>query len=381
MAGISKAADSMESRKGRIDHLDSCRGIAACMVVASHSLQSVDMNKSMEPIRIGLGHLPVLFFFLLSGFVLGRSLGKNEASIQEFVKYSIRRIFRLYPALIMVVLIAFVLSHWMTLPLPELLPIAPSIKNNINWMGQVSTIHQLLENVLLIQRGLDIPIWTIKVEIVCSLLLPLIIWVCLNKRWLQLLMLIVLYLYSTPLINILFHNPNNDLNAFESSRYLYLFFAGYLLNLYKNLFHEINGAHTVTIISSSIAVLVMQLYFQRGSDVISAIALCFMLFALIPCRNTTLKKILLHKWLVLVGAMSYSIYLLHAPILCFLISNVLDADFYKHILFIKIIGIFGAVCFLSIAFGYFLFSLIEVPCNSFGHHLSALYGKTFKSKI
>ena len=331
--------------------------------------------------RIGLGHLPVLFFFLLSGFVLGRSLGKTEASIQAFIKYTIRRIFRLYPALIIVLLIAFVMARWLTLPLPESLPITQGIKNNINWMGQVSTFHQFLENVLLIQRGLDIPIWTIKVEIVCSLLLPLIIWICLKKRWLQLLMLIVLFLYSTPLVNILVHNPNNDLNAFESSRYLYLFFAGYLLNLYKNLFHEMNGAHTMIIISSAITVLVMQLYLQRGSDVISAIALCFMLFALIPCRNTTIKKILLHKWLVLVGAMSYSIYLLHAPILCFLISNVLGADFYKHILFFKVIGMFGAVCFLSIAFGYFLFSLIEGPCNAFGHHLSALYGKTFKSKI
>ena len=381
MTEISKAADSIESSKGRIDHLDSCRGIAACMVVASHSLQSVDMNKSLEPVRIGLGHLPVLFFFLLSGFVLGRSLGKNEASIQAFVKYTIRRIFRLYPALIMVLLIAFVMARWLALPLAENLPITQGIKNNINWMGQVSTIHQFLENTLLIQRGLDVPIWTIKVEVVCSLLLPLIIWICLNKRWLQLLMLIVLYVYSTPLINTLFHNPNNDLNSFESSRYLYLFFAGYLLNLYKNLFHEISGSHTMIIISSAIAVLVMQLYFQRGSDVISAIALCFMLFVLIPCRNTTLKKILLHKWLVLVGAMSYSIYLLHAPILCFLISNVFGADFYKHMLFIKVAGMFGAVCFLSIAFGYFLFSLIEVPCNSFGHHLSTLYGKAIKSKI
>lgn len=357
----------------RIDHLDSCRGIAACMVVASHSVQAVDVYKSLEPIRIGLGHFPVLFFFLLSGFVLGRSLKENTASIQILIKYAIRRIFRLYPALIIVLIIAFLLAQYMVLPLPVLLPIAQSIKNNISWMGQVTTVHQLLENGLLMQRGLDIPIWTIKVEIVCSLLLPTIIWISLDIRWLQLMILFLLYLYSTPLTNIVLNISNNDLNIFESSRYLYLFFSGYLLNIYEKKLQGVNRLNSNIILLFSIAVLATQLYINIGSELISAIACCLLLSILIPCNNAKLKKILLNKRLVQLGGISYSIYLLHAPILCFVISNVLSPDFYDHIIWIRIVGMFGIVCFLSIASGYFLFKVVEVPCNAYGHHLSDLF--------
>jgi len=82
----------------RIEHLDSLRGVAALAVLFGHSIGCFKGDKYGEFIYSITAHSAVVFFFLLSGFVLSRSLERNDAlSTVGMIAYGIRRLFRLIP--------------------------------------------------------------------------------------------------------------------------------------------------------------------------------------------------------------------------------------------------------------------------------------------
>jgi len=78
---------------GRLHHLDAIRGIAALSVAVGHVLGTFPNFEFWTPI---LGRPAVTLFFLLSGYVLGKSLSGSEGNpMVDFVSYSVRRVFRL----------------------------------------------------------------------------------------------------------------------------------------------------------------------------------------------------------------------------------------------------------------------------------------------
>lgn len=110
---------------GRLNHLDSIRGIAACVVVMFHCwlLTSDAFRNSLNTLSTALhsvpdlvlyglekvlrsGHPAVMVFFVLSGFVLACSLGKKQT---PYVGYAVKRFFRIYPVFIVAVLASYVL--------------------------------------------------------------------------------------------------------------------------------------------------------------------------------------------------------------------------------------------------------------------------------
>jgi peptidoglycan/LPS O-acetylase OafA/YrhL len=77
-----------------VPRLEALRGVAAISVVAYHAVgQFVDTNVT--------GMAPVVMFFVLSGFVLARSLANDHRPL-EFLQH---RVFRLLPAATAVVLL------------------------------------------------------------------------------------------------------------------------------------------------------------------------------------------------------------------------------------------------------------------------------------
>ena len=81
-----------------LPRLESLRGLAALWVVGFHSF-----NQFVDTAVTGIA--PVALFFVLSGFVLARSLSNNP-DLLTFLRH---RIFRLFPAAIAVVLLFSVL--------------------------------------------------------------------------------------------------------------------------------------------------------------------------------------------------------------------------------------------------------------------------------
>jgi len=94
---------------GRLHHLDAIRGIAAMSVLLGHSyFASHDV-----PWEIMLQRPAVTLFFILSGYVLSKSLMKSCGHpLVNGLSYCVRRFFRLYPAIFGAVILSAILAKF-----------------------------------------------------------------------------------------------------------------------------------------------------------------------------------------------------------------------------------------------------------------------------
>jgi len=100
----------MENKTGYIPYLDGCRALAISIVVLSHA---------------GLGHIipgkfGVTFFFFLSGYLITRLLLAEiaEKGSIQFIPFYLRRLFRLYPALLVMIGCSAIAAYIMQCALP-----------------------------------------------------------------------------------------------------------------------------------------------------------------------------------------------------------------------------------------------------------------------
>jgi len=117
-------------------------------------------------INSGFPHHGVLFFFVLSGFVLTDSLEHGPSSTgSSAARFFIARLFRIYPAIIATILI-FWLTHAVTGMAPE--------------RGGYTALS-ILRNFALLEASIDGVMWTIQSELMA---IPLIFAASLTKpRW------------------------------------------------------------------------------------------------------------------------------------------------------------------------------------------------------
>jgi len=146
--------------KKRIIELDSLRGLAAISVVIGHYLgiyevfasntQELGMNSLVNWVKytplhiIYAGHEAVLLFFILSGFVL--SLPYLTGNKQNLISFYIKRIFRIYvPVIVMVILALIARSAFYNES--SFIGLSPWI--NSKW-GKPIDLRMLLEHITLI---------------------------------------------------------------------------------------------------------------------------------------------------------------------------------------------------------------------------------------
>src|SRR5688572_25627516 len=87
--------------------LQSLRGIAAMVVLLSHGLLVYELSR---PYQLFLdvvfnAHAAVILFFVLSGYVLAGSLMRIGIDFVSIMRFGIRRILRLYPAIIVATIV------------------------------------------------------------------------------------------------------------------------------------------------------------------------------------------------------------------------------------------------------------------------------------
>jgi peptidoglycan/LPS O-acetylase OafA/YrhL len=159
----------MSRTRSFIPRLESMRGIAAMLVAASHVVQlptgansalmtnpGIELGPWSRAAYAALVHAvdglqAVIFFFVLSGFVLTRSLLKApQPSIAQFVDFVVARLFRLYPAIIFVI---------------GLFAIAMALA------GSAVPVLIVLKNMALLDTSLNGVMWSLQLEL---LAVPLI---------------------------------------------------------------------------------------------------------------------------------------------------------------------------------------------------------------
>ncbi|KAB2639662.1 MAG: acyltransferase [Verrucomicrobia bacterium] len=180
MTGASSVKTSYPPKSvGRISHLDALRGIAALGVCFHHALYSFRGITGNEFIYRMTGESAVVFFFLLSSFVLCRSLDRGgHSGIAIIPAYYVKRFFRIYPAVLAAVVLAALVAlsyRW----IPELNDATPWFHEQVAKARSVTGFSAYLMNALLLDRRLDPPLWTIIIELMGSFLLP---WLMLLPR-------------------------------------------------------------------------------------------------------------------------------------------------------------------------------------------------------
>lgn len=174
------------------DNLLSLRGFAALSVLIFHGMLAFTVDgHQVEVFKINWttpshiinqvicilmnGGAAVTFFFVHSGFVLTLSLDQrfkslaNRLGIVTFAYY-VRRLFRLYPVIIMSVLIGYVAYYYFYKPI--------EIEAASHWLkgffSQNMTFREIILNMIPISNSLNQFTWSLLVEAQISLIMPIL---------------------------------------------------------------------------------------------------------------------------------------------------------------------------------------------------------------
>lgn len=160
------------SSRGFSVELQALRGIAALIVLVAHCASAVALPGGIGPFRFILNSGgAVVFFFVLSGFVLGLSLRSKPTTPENTVSYFVRRGFRIYPALILATLVGTLVCNHLAL--------RADMSFGSEWLHIF--YQQPIDGSKFVQAAAGFsakanpPAWSIFVELICSLILPLLV--------------------------------------------------------------------------------------------------------------------------------------------------------------------------------------------------------------
>lgn len=301
----------------RVHSLDGLRGIAALFVVLHHfaSLR-LDLPYPawirLTPLRIVAdGHGPVLVFFALSGFVLFRSV--TSAARFDYRAYLVQRFTRLYvpfAAAIVAAALLFILVD------PKPIPSLTGWFNGTSWQRapSLSTIgwHLGLTDDPNLQ-GLDNVMWSLVQEIRVSLLFPLLVF-CIARNW-------SFTLATTLGLSVLgqqiyLRQPYPPLfDPAITMQYLFLFAGGAALSLNARALRErIEGrprSQKLLLWAAALLLLTFSLnrplFFAAQAAALVIVALVF--------GDPSADSVFSQRPALWLGRVSYSLYLIHMPIL------------------------------------------------------------------
>lgn len=179
------ASSSTAPSQGRIRGLDGLRGLAAVAVLLHHCTEAsvpalVDVENGIGPRPelwswlwwaahsplhlVMFGPEPVYIFFVLSGFVLVLPL-LDRCGV-DWTGFWLARLVRLYvPAWASLVLVAVL---FLLVPRTSL----PGRSTWLNGAGQSPTMSQYGEDATLLSGGVNGPLWSLRYEVLFSLLVP-----------------------------------------------------------------------------------------------------------------------------------------------------------------------------------------------------------------
>ncbi|MBA3536120.1 MAG: acyltransferase [Tatlockia sp.] len=350
--------------------IESLRGIAALLVVAGHFKLKIFGNiygsLSSKPLVLFTTLVDsmlnpqstVLLFFTISGLVLGRQLRKNPIEgFPSFIAYLCRRGFRLFPLIWATTIFAFILD---------------SFVHHRNFA-------LLFLNLTLNNISLNEVLWSIQVELWCSLFFPLLFW---------------MFRTSGIIYNVLLFIGFAFLSYFVKTpifmQFWVFFHAGLLVDvLSTNL--NLSRFKNPLILLSAYLIFILAPEFSIGprnwaygcwqSWVLPEIIACpLILFFIVHNKNNSVNAFLRLSWIRYLGKISFSVYLIHFPILLYMLAK-FPVDTISQILIFSC-GFFGSTILISgLAYRW-----IEIPFNNIGRKLytyilTDLFSKTLHDKV
>lgn len=301
-------------RETYLINMDMLRALAVIGVVAHHTKAVTGFNIPFIGDYGGL--LGVELFFIISGFLI-----TDSACRSDLKKYAIHRLFRIFPA------------YWLTYLLLAI-PAGISLKPNQDWLALLLNIinFQQLSPKALIEYDVLHVSWTLTVELIWYFIAPIFI---LGKgRW-ALWWLIASILISTSWSYLAAHgyfnawfangfallkNPADPgqvgiiiNNAFPAQ--MFFFILGGCIYFYRDFFFRINE----TLINATIVAFILLIGVYQGrlpSPIfLTGLGLGALLIKVLRAPPTK------DKILPRIGKISYSVYLIHFPVIIFFVQK------------------------------------------------------------
>lgn len=349
----------------RYKQLDSLRGVAAMSVFLSHYLGAFSPQGTVYTILrtsiLGVcfnGHASVIFFFVLSGFVLSLPFINNPQRPLKLVEFYVKRVLRIYPAYVVILIIALCLKFYVFEP-QGMASFPLWIKSFWTWGSNSDTTKEIIRAFMLIGPKfnhdlIDPATWSLVVEMKMSLFLPFFILIIskFNFRF-----NIVLFL----ILNVMIYNGPME--------YLGIFYVGILLAKYRHIliarFEKFNLG--ILLVMTLVALLLYNSnyeyfkldpppgeylkYFLR--DYVIAIgSILIIVIAMAKMRVTSFFE---KRPFIFLGDISYSFYLVHMPVLftvCSIFSN-------KSML--SLVEIFVTALVVNLLISVLVYNFVEIP--------------------
>jgi peptidoglycan/LPS O-acetylase OafA/YrhL len=193
----------MAKPPGQIVELQSLRGIAATAVMIGHALVYYDTSEWFYGLaRLFNGRAAVVVFFVLSGYVLTRSLRNSQFDQDSIRRFYIQRAFRIYPAIWMASglgLIYIFFLHWQ-IPVEH---VGSLVRSEFR-IDRFDALH-IVASLAAMTTFIIPQLWTIFIEIVASIALPGIAFVTLHRQGWYPWMLTIAILISLAYPNSYYH--------------------------------------------------------------------------------------------------------------------------------------------------------------------------------
>jgi peptidoglycan/LPS O-acetylase OafA/YrhL len=382
-----KIALNTDVNTNHLTSLDSLRGLAALMVAIGHSFIAITFSGVdklwatpiwlIEPndaifaklvLFVGNGSSAVTVFFVLSGVVLGLSLDRDYSSWQvSYRRFLIKRVFRVYPAHILVLLSVVAILFLFSAINPGTYVDASTW---FNWYYRnLPNGENIARNLMLLDVFLNPVTWTLKIEMAVALIFPALHW--LSRIASKKVVVNVFLLIGLFILGVL-----NPASFFFS--HLYKFYLGLLIPLYLPMvmsdWRKITQIFTL-LFSFLLLLLIPQfvknIFINQVSTSVGA-AIIVMMAMKYP--SSLLSKFEIIKKL---GQHSYSFYLWHFPVIWFsyyfLNQNAITSGYIQA----SPLMVAVSVCLLSVLGAYFLsllsYKLVEKPSiilgRKFAHHI------------
>jgi peptidoglycan/LPS O-acetylase OafA/YrhL len=287
----------------RDDHLQSMRGLAALMVMLGHSRFLVTKSFGYPWLDLVLQPASaVIFFFVLSGYVLGNSLTRSPSGLLAFTT---KRLFRLVPVMWTAVFIGAM--SYLLLEHPPIEGVAP-------WLGEAFkgapavTLKQIVLNMLSATVSLNGTLWSVQVELFMIPVIPLFVMVA-ARTSITIDSAIVAFL-SYLSIRTLFKFPACPVNIVA---YLNCFYIGIILPkvMAHDRFRVLFAGHPHRGLLLAISLYCGAASFGLSSAahlVIVALTSAMLIAVVVLNEHTLAARLLRRRRLVWLGDMSYSFY-------------------------------------------------------------------------
>ena len=355
--------------------LESSRGLAALLVAGMHCARTplliagarVEVRNIEETgwFWQWLGHLHhvvvygqhelhhgVLFFFVLSGFLLTASLQQGPAAMGRAAgRFFLARLFRIYPAIVATILVFWVAYAWAGIALDPT-AYAPG---------------SILRNLLLLQVNIDGVMWTLQVEMVA---IPLIFAAFLLRSRFGLGAVAILAL---TLMILSFWGPWNRLGPW-GAKFLYPFLVGVIAFHIGRRTVPSLGQRTgsvVFLLSVFVFFTIGTIIHQQWQTIGKASAAAVMIAVLAFAPTVSASGLLRTRPLRFLGRVSYSFYLLHPLTLAVIYHQpgVFGAWAVRGIPGIAIsLGLWAATTLAILPLAWLMYRTVEVPFVRYGKH-------------